>query len=101
MRLVSFVACLAVVGITSCASPHQASLPDTSGQRMTEAQVLSSATELMPPQVGDSFHVSFKNGVWKVSCESSDPARNGRVVAVRDSDGKAELQPPNIAPEPN
>jgi membrane protein implicated in regulation of membrane protease activity len=58
---------------------------------MTQAQVLSSATALMPPQIGDSFHVSFKDGIWKVSRESSDHARSGTVVTVRDADGKADL----------
>ena len=91
MRLLSFIACLAVIGITGCATVHHASLPDTSGCRMTESQVLSSATALMPPQIGDSFHVSFKDGTWNVLRLSSDHSRNGTVVTVRDADGKADL----------
>lgn len=91
MKLLSFIAGLAVVGITGCASVQPASLADTSGRRMSETQVLASATALMPPQIGDSFHVSFKAGVWEVSCTSDDQARSARVVTVRDADGKAEL----------
>jgi hypothetical protein len=58
---------------------------------MTEAQVLSSATALLPPQIGDSYHVAFKDGVWEVSYESSSQARSAKVVTVQDSDGKTEL----------
>jgi hypothetical protein len=58
---------------------------------MTEAQVISAATALLPPHIGDSLHVSLQAGIWEVSYESGVAASSGRVVTVRDSDGKAEL----------
>ena len=91
MKLLSFIACLAIVGITGCASVHQAPSPDISGRRMTEVQVISAATALLPPQIGDSLHVSFKDGVWEVLFDRGVPSGSGSVVTVRDSDGKAEL----------
>ena len=87
MRLLSFIACLAVIGIIGCKKPDpaQTALP---GRRMAEAQVLSLATTVLPPGASSSqYDVSFKDGVWEVSCESNHVVK---VVRIQDADGKIE-----------
>ena len=87
MRLLSFMACLAGIGILGCkkADPAQTALP---GRRMAEAQVLTLATTLLPPgPTSSQYQVSFKDGVWQVSCESNHILK---AVSIRDADGKID-----------
>jgi len=52
---------------------------------MTEAQALSQATTVFHPTPEQSqFHVTFKDGIWEVSCESNHITR---VLTIRDADG--------------
>ena len=84
MRLLSLIVCLAVIGVIGCKKedPAQTALP---GRRMAEAQVLSLATTVFPPGPEQSqYHVSFKDGVWEVSCASN---HSSRAVRIRDADG--------------
>lgn len=87
MRLSTFTACLAVIGTIGCRKedPSQKAL---SGRRMAEAQVLSLATTILPPgPTSSQYHVSFKEGIWEVSCESNHIWKG---VTVHDADGKIE-----------
>jgi len=87
MRLLTFIACLAVIGSTGCKKedPAYKALP---GRRMAEVQVLSLATTVFPPGPEQSqFHVGFKDGVWEVSCESNHITK---AVRIQDADGKIE-----------
>ncbi len=87
MRLLSFIACLAVMGIIGCKreDPAMKALP---GRRMAEVQVLSLATTVLPPGPATSqYHVSFTNGVWEVSCESNHILK---AVRILDAAGKIE-----------
>jgi hypothetical protein len=84
MRLLTLIACLAVIGCIGCKKkdPAYSALP---GRRMAEVQVLSLATTVFPPGPDHSqFHVSFKDGIWQVSCESNHVAT---VISIRDADG--------------
>ena len=87
MRLLLFITCLAVIGVIGCKKkdPAQTVLP---GRRMAEAEVLSLATTVFPPGPEQSqYHVSFKDGVWEVSCESNHITK---AVRIQDADGKME-----------
>jgi len=87
MKLSSFLASLAIIAATSCKKEDsaQTALP---GRRMSEAQVMSLATTVFPPGPGQSqYHVSFKEGIWEVSCESNHITK---AVRIQDADGKIE-----------
>ena len=91
MRLLSFIACLAVIGILGCKKedPAMKTLP---GRRMAEMDVISLAGTAIHQQVGYSYHTSFTNGVWEVSCKTNKTQMNWQVIAtIQDADGKIEL----------
>jgi hypothetical protein len=90
MKLLTFIVCLAVIGITGCKKedPGLKALP---GRRMSEIDVVSLAGTILPRQVGYSYHTSFKDGIWEVSCKTNKTQVDWLVIAtVRDADGKIE-----------
>ena len=91
MRLFTFIACLAVIGIAGCKEkdPAYTALP---GRRMAEVDVLSQATTVFRAGPDCSqFHISFTNGIWEVLCESNHIAK---TLTIRDADGKLEITKP-------
>jgi hypothetical protein len=83
MRALLFTVCLAIVGCAGCKQKDPAYLV-LPGRHMTEVQVLSQATGVFHPRPEQSqFHVTFKDGVWEVSCESNHVTR---VLTIRDAD---------------
>lgn len=89
MKLLSFIACLAVVAITGCTTTrHETS----SSRHLTEAQALALAKPMLPLPAGESYHVKFRDGTWEVFTEPDGvQVRGGRVVLVQDSDGRAQV----------
>jgi hypothetical protein len=90
MKLLTFIVCLAVIGITGCKKedPGLKALP---GRRMAEIDVISLAGTVVPQQVGYSYHTSFKDGIWEVSCKTNKTQVDWLVITtVRDADGKIE-----------
>jgi hypothetical protein len=92
MRLLTFIACLAVIGVVGCKEEDPALKP-LPGRRMAEVDVLSQATRVFRPGPAgcSQFHISFTNGIWEVSCESNHVAK---ALTIQDADGKMEIIKP-------
>jgi hypothetical protein len=84
MRALLLIVCLAVFGFSGCKQkdPAYSVLP---GRHMAEAEVLSRATTVFRPGPDQKqFRVTFKDGIWEVSCQSNSVTR---VLTIRDADG--------------
>jgi hypothetical protein len=91
MKLLTFIVCLAAIGVIGCKKEEDPGLKALPDRRMAEIEVVSAAESAFPRQIGYSYHTSFKDGVWEVSCKTNKTQVDWLVIAtVRDADGKIE-----------
>jgi hypothetical protein len=87
LKHLTLIVCLAAIGIIGCKKedPGLKALP---GRRMVEMEVVSLTGTVFPQQVGYSYHTSFKDGIWEVSCKTNKAQVDWEVIArIRDADG--------------
>ena len=91
MKLLTFIVCLAAIGVIGCKKEEQPAPKALPGRRMTEVEAVMAAGSAFPRQIVYSYHTSFKDGVWEVSCRTNKTQANWLVIAtVRDADAKVE-----------
>ena len=86
MKNIAFI--LILVAATSFFGCSKAS----SSRHLTQTQVLDIAKPRLQLRPGESYHMSFTNGTWKIWNSDDGTIKGGRggstVLEIRDSDGQ-------------